>query len=147
MMAPMDWTGREVVTAVLTGLSAPVGAIGLAFGLASWASTVDDTGWGTLAAVIAGLLFGGPLLSFTVFLIRLAISHRTLAHPWRAAGIMAVACLLTVIATFLWIALSGRIDGQPLTWIALPLVPLALAAGAALALRWSSAPHLSPPQV
>ena len=140
-------TGRDVLTIVVTGLCAPVGAIGLAFGLAAWANSVDGTGWGALAAVIFGMIIGGPLLSFIVFLLRLTTSHRTLAHRWRAAGIMAIAALLTPIATLLWIALAGRVDSPAVMWVAIPMVPLALAGGAALALRWSGARHPSPPQV
>jgi hypothetical protein len=129
---------REWWTVILTALAGPVGSVLAGFGLARWAEATTG-GMAVLAAGVAGLWLGAPLLAVIVFAICLVTLMRPL--PVRrgiALVVMVAAAIVEAIAVLIGLRVVG---GSATPEIGLVIVAFCaigiLGAGAVLAIRAS----------
>jgi hypothetical protein len=129
---------REWWTVILTALAGPVGSGLAGFGLARWAEATTG-GMAELAAGVAGLWLGAPLLAVIVFAICLVTLMRPL--PVRrgiALIVMVAAAIVEAIAVLIGLRVVG---GSATPEIGLVIVAFCaigiLGAGAVLAIRAS----------
>jgi hypothetical protein len=129
---------REWWTVILTALAGPVGSVLAGFGLARWAEATTG-GMAELAAGVAGLWLGAPLLAVIVFAICLVTLMRPL--PVRrgiALIVMVAAAIVEAIAVLIGLRVVG---GSATPEIGLVIVAFCaigiLGAGAVLAIRAS----------
>lgn len=130
---------RQWWTVILTALAGPVGSVGLALGLVRWAEATTG-GMATLAAAVAGLCFGAPLLALIVFAVCLFTLMR--GAPVRRAVALLLMLVAVTVEAFVGLMGLAFVAGSAQPEVGLVIVAFVvlgvLGAGAYVALRLSS---------
>lgn len=125
-------------TIALTALSGPTGAIAAGAALARLADATQG-GMAGLAAAVAGLFIGGPIVALVVFTI-CAFAIARPVRRWIAIGVMFLACLTNGAVAMLGLVIVARTEASEVGLIALAIASIAvLGVGAWLALRAGNA--------
>ena len=132
----MGWRGW--LTVILTALAGPAGSAGLAVGLARWAEATTG-GMASLAAAVAGLSLGAPLLALVVFGVCLfTLMGDAPIRRGIALLLMLVTVTIEVVVGLMGLAFVAGSANPELGLVVVGIVVLGvLGAGAYAALRLS----------